>query len=161
MSTSTSTDHNEPLPEPAAAGAGYETRDASVSALLTFGIGLIVALVVVDLVILGLYHLFVAERPKAVAERAPSNLYQQLRDLHAAEDAALGRYGWADREAGVVRIPIERAIDLVAEKGVRFGKGPRTELEMNSHAGTPAPAPVPSADKGTTSPPGGTTGPKP
>ena len=40
----------------------------------------------------------------------------------------------------MVRIPIDRAIELVAEKGVPFGKGPKTEVEMNSHAGTPVPA---------------------
>src|SRR5947209_1640617 len=37
-----------------------------------------------------------------------------LDGLHAREDALLGGYGWADQEHGVARIPIERAMELVA-----------------------------------------------
>ncbi len=29
--------------------------------------------------------------------------------------APLGDYGWVDRQAGVIRIPVERAMDLVAQ----------------------------------------------
>jgi len=39
--------------------------------------------------------------------------------LLAEETAALQGYGWADEEAGTARIPIDRAIDLMADKGVR------------------------------------------
>jgi hypothetical protein len=138
-------------------GPGHETRDANVNALLSFGVGLIIALVVVHFLVYGFYYLFLSERPKKVPVQPTTNLYQQLRDLHSHEEATLERYGWVDRKAGVVRIPIERAIELVAEKGIPFGKGPKSELEMISHAGTPVA--VPSADKGTTSP--GSTGPKP
>jgi hypothetical protein len=122
-------------------GPGYETRDAGVSPLLKYGGGLVVALVVIDLAMLGLFRLFITERPVRVEIEAPENLYQQLRDLRRGEDGALGGYGWVDRTQGVVHIPIDRAIELVAAKGVRFGKGPKSEIEMNSHAGSPAPAP--------------------
>lgn len=40
-----------------------------------------------------------------------------LARLRAGEDAVLGSYGWVDREHGVARIPIERAMDHLAEKG--------------------------------------------
>jgi len=36
----------------------------------------------------------------------------------AAEDKLLTTYGWADKPSGTVRIPIERAIDMVAEQGL-------------------------------------------
>ncbi len=39
-----------------------------------------------------------------------------LQTLREAEDRRLGSYAWVDREAGVARIPIERAIDLLLEK---------------------------------------------
>jgi hypothetical protein len=42
------------------------------------------------------------------------------RDLAAfrqREDAQLHSYGWIDRSAGTVHIPIERAMDLMAEDG--------------------------------------------
>jgi hypothetical protein len=144
-----------PGPEP-----GYETTDASAVSLLSFGVGLIVALVVVELVILGFYRLFMSERPRPRVERAESNIYEQLRDLRRDEDTKLSSYGWADRKAGVVQIPIDRAIDLVAEQGIRFGKGPKTEIEMNSHSATSVSLPVPGAEKDATNPPE-RTGPRP
>ncbi|HET9933435.1 MAG TPA: hypothetical protein VFQ35_22175 [Polyangiaceae bacterium] len=36
--------------------------------------------------------------------------------LHSAQRAALERYAWVDRDAGIVSIPIDRAIELKAEK---------------------------------------------
>jgi hypothetical protein len=36
--------------------------------------------------------------------------------LRAEEDALLRSYGWVNREAGIVRLPIERAVDLLARK---------------------------------------------
>ncbi len=41
-----------------------------------------------------------------------------LRRLRAEEDAILGGYGWSDREKGLVRIPIERAMEIVVERGL-------------------------------------------
>jgi hypothetical protein len=38
-----------------------------------------------------------------------------LQSLRAAEDDALASYGWVDREAGIARIPIERAVQIFAE----------------------------------------------
>ena len=32
----------------------------------------------------------------------------------------LEHYGWVDKNAGVVRIPVERAIDVLAEKGLPY-----------------------------------------
>jgi hypothetical protein len=39
--------------------------------------------------------------------------------------AKLGRYGWVDREKGIVHLPIDRAMELVAQ-GVRPGPKPGT-----------------------------------
>ena len=39
-------------------------------------------------------------------------------DFETAERERLQSYGWMDRATGAVHIPIERAIDLVAERGV-------------------------------------------
>jgi len=41
-----------------------------------------------------------------------------LREFRAWEDAELNSYGWIDKTSGVVRIPIERAMDLVLQKGL-------------------------------------------
>jgi|SRR5579862_863138 len=41
-----------------------------------------------------------------------------LQAFRAREDAQLNSYEWIDRSAGVVRIPIERAMELVAQRGL-------------------------------------------
>ena len=46
---------------------------------------------------------------------------EALKNLRATEDASLTTYGWVDRDTGVVRIPIERAMDLLAERGLPTG----------------------------------------
>lgn len=43
---------------------------------------------------------------------------KNLADFRAREDEALHTYGWVDRNAGTVRIPIERAKDLLIERGL-------------------------------------------
>ena len=43
---------------------------------------------------------------------APANLAR----LRAEEDVKLTTYGWVDRPAGVVRIPIDRAINRMLER---------------------------------------------
>jgi hypothetical protein len=43
---------------------------------------------------------------------------EDLRALRAWEEAALNSYGWIDRTAGVVRLPIERAMDLIVQRGL-------------------------------------------
>ena len=42
-----------------------------------------------------------------------------LRDHERAESSS---YGWIDRDAGIARIPIDRAIDIVAKRGLPKGR---------------------------------------
>jgi hypothetical protein len=41
---------------------------------------------------------------------------EDLRALRAREEEVLRTYGWVNREKGVVRIPIERAMELLVER---------------------------------------------
>jgi len=41
---------------------------------------------------------------------------QDLQAMLAAERARLHSYGWVDRQAGIVRIPIERAMEILVER---------------------------------------------
>lgn len=43
---------------------------------------------------------------------------QDIADLHAREDLLLENYSWVDRSQGKVRIPIERAMQLIAKQGL-------------------------------------------
>lgn len=39
-------------------------------------------------------------------------------DLYAAQAAQLNSYGWVDRTNGVAHIPIDRAMDLISQRGL-------------------------------------------
>ena len=43
---------------------------------------------------------------------------QDVADLHVREDLLLDNYSWADQSQGKVRIPIERAMELLAQRGL-------------------------------------------
>jgi hypothetical protein len=43
---------------------------------------------------------------------------QETADLHAREDLLLEHYSWANQSQGKVRIPIERAMELIAQRGL-------------------------------------------
>jgi hypothetical protein len=43
---------------------------------------------------------------------------QDVTDLHAREDLLLENYSWVDRSQGKVRIPIERAMQLIVKQGL-------------------------------------------
>ena len=57
------------------------------------------------------------------------------KDFAAAEKARLDSYGWMDRTSGAVHIPIDRAIEIVAERGV----GPLPPAPMAMPAAPAAP----------------------
>ena len=53
--------------------------------------------------------------PKPNLEISPS---ADLTAVRGHEDEELTSYGWIDRKAGIVRIPIDRAMDLIAQRGL-------------------------------------------
>lgn len=43
---------------------------------------------------------------------------RDMRDMRAAEDKIMRQYAWIDPDKGIVRIPVERAMDLIAQRGL-------------------------------------------
>jgi hypothetical protein len=41
-----------------------------------------------------------------------------MQDMLQAENAQLHSYGWIDRAAGMVRMPIDRAMEVVVQQGL-------------------------------------------
>jgi hypothetical protein len=56
--------------------------------------------------------------PRHMVARVREDLFDERGEttLDAAARRELGSFGWVDRDAGVVRIPIERAMDEVARE---------------------------------------------
>jgi hypothetical protein len=130
--------------------AGHETTDAQERGVWFAGLGLIVSAILLMAVVLLMYHLLqrgheemdeaaasqnVASSVSASVATFPGPRLQvapevDLAAFRAREEEELDNYGWIDRKAGIVRLPIERAMDLIAQRG----------LPVRGQPGAPAPA---------------------
>ena len=142
---------SEPVKGPEHLQRGYEDSDVSVGRLFAFAGG------VVGLVVLGVlgsavvFHFFVRHQPLG----PPASPFEDVRTLppeprlqttapldlkgyRADQDKILEGYGWVDPHAGIVRIPVDRAMDLLLQKGYPVRGGSSAE-------GNPAKTPRPAA----------------
>jgi hypothetical protein len=55
---------------------------------------------------------------------------QDVADLHAREDLLLNNYTWVDQSKGTVRIPIEQAMQLIAQRGLPVAPAAATQAPM-------------------------------
>lgn len=109
--------------------AGYETRDVPPVRVLLVGLGLAVGAGLIGVMLLGLSQLLSAvvdappPGPLATIEQVPPAPRLQaapaleLEEMQARDRLILESYGWVDRDAGIARIPIERAMAILAERG--------------------------------------------
>ncbi|MGI8437019.1 MAG: hypothetical protein ACR2NX_08980 [Chthoniobacterales bacterium] len=128
------------MSEPIAPARGHETRDVSVRLVAWFAVGLALSLVLISFAVSGLFRAFEHNHPSpdapsrialhphmlAPAPQLQSKVSADLLKFEAAEEAKLHSYGWIDKQAGVIRIPIERAMDLIVERGLPT-RGPGTQ----------------------------------
>jgi hypothetical protein len=109
----------------------HEESDVNAWAVGRFGIALVLVCLGAFAVLFGLFRYFQTsitevqgpERGVAPSQQPPqprllSNEPQELNQVRAAEDQTLNSYGWIDQSKGVVRIPIQRAMELVAQRGL-------------------------------------------
>jgi len=113
----------------------YERSDATFKTIAWLTGGLVVGVALVALAMKALFGALdpldsdaqQAAHPLAVESAPPPpNLQPQpqleLADFRLRQAKILSSYGWVDREAGIVRIPIDRAMDLIAERGLPVHK---------------------------------------
>lgn len=55
---------------------------------------------------------------------------QDIVDLHGREDMLLNRYTWVDESKGTVRIPIARAMQLIAQRGLPVAPAVQKQAPM-------------------------------
>ena len=140
---------------------GYERSDIGVSGVLYFLLGLAVAGLLVYFMVVGVYS-FLDKRSETqqapvnplvmnapadtrhIASDYPTGAFPdprlendergQLNDIRLKEEQTLSSYGWVDEKAGTVRIPIDRAMDLVAQRGLPVRIPPNSGLSIRSGA---------------------------
>lgn len=115
------------------ADVAYEKRDVNVFYIACIGVVILISAVVIHAAVWRLYKAFDsreehrgrqpatlvnAQRQSPPEPRLQIDPASDLSQMQAAEDARLRSYGWVDRQSGVVRIPIERAMKLIAERGL-------------------------------------------
>ena len=109
--------------------AGHETTDVNVWAVGRFAIGLVIVCVVSIGLLFGLLKFFQSREETSVANTVePVKLFPQpqlqktpildLKTIHDEEDKLLNGYAWVDPKKGIVRIPVDRAIEVLAQRGL-------------------------------------------
>ncbi len=112
----------------------HEQSDVNIVGVLGFGGALVVVATIIHLLAYVLFGYFNAREGVAVPTEYPlaasqghreppeprlqTDPRQDMADLRAKEEELLGSYGWVDKNAGVVRIPIEAAMKLTLERGL-------------------------------------------
>ena len=121
------------------ANSGYETTDVNAVTLLGW-VGLLAAVLVFSVVAAwALFDVFAeraARRDPKVSPLAPTESqlppeprllvkeHDDLVTVRKEEEERLDTYGWVDKERGIVRIPIARAMELVAKEGLQSRPSP-------------------------------------
>jgi hypothetical protein len=116
---------------PDAAHEGYERSDANTRGLLHSGAYLIIVLVVVFFSMAWLFDFYgkvqSLGKPASPFENArvlppaPRLQVEPRAELHSyceQQDKLLNSYAWADEHNGVVRIPVDRAMELTLQQGL-------------------------------------------
>lgn len=118
---------------PPAGAAKHEVRDVNLRAVVGIVVGVVVLTLLGVVVSLGVYELMALRRqatqppPPPMAETLPALPPEprlqvapavDLGQIRAEEDAVLSTYGWIDEQGGIVRIPVDRAMGLLVERGL-------------------------------------------
>ena len=112
---------------------GHETTDASFVGVLSFAGALVVLGVVILVAVVGIFRYLVSREPQvqppasvfAASQRGrwpPAPRLEGMQTLGGpsrrlvAEQNAAQHYGWVDRSKGIVRIPVDDAMQILADK---------------------------------------------
>ena len=130
---------------------GYETRDIDLRTIIIWLAGLFIGGGVTAFITLGVYWLFVSQEVKpgtgtqlVNVRKLPPEGYpriqahpkEEIGDFRHEEDERVYNYAWKDKQKGIVRIPVEKAIDLVLQKGLPA----RTTVQPDSRVQPGAPS---------------------
>lgn len=124
-------------PEAHGHAGAHETTDVNLKPVVIAGIGLLVILAITAVLMFGLFDVMKYQEARmsppanplaAVdgqrvppAPRLQAHPLKDLDELRKAEHELLTTYAWKDKNAGIVRIPIARAMELLAQRNGQAG----------------------------------------
>ena len=143
------------MPGPPTASPSYEARDANVRAVFGFLVVLTIVLVSTAIVSWRMFKYFSVSQ----ANRSAASPFSETRQLptgpqlqvnprqdwlrfRAEQEHALESYSWENREDGTVRVPIERAMEMLLKQGLPVAP---SASSVGDSAGAEKPAPKGSA----------------
>jgi hypothetical protein len=110
---------------------GYETRDTNTRSVLWFAVILFLTVAATFISMRGLFGYYSASQPLGPAAspfdsermlppepRLQVNPAVDLSQVRQSQEEILQSYGWVDKAAGKVRVPIDRAMDLLLKQGL-------------------------------------------
>jgi hypothetical protein len=146
---------NPALPNPP--GVDYDRHEAKSGLIAIISVSIIGLLVVL---ICGVYYLYMVSYERVEENLVTGVPSQELKAIHDREEQHLHQYSYIDKEKDIVRVPIDKAMDLLVLESAD-GKTPyntmtypvKVELPGGAAGGANAPAPG-SAPDGTAQPAG-------
>ena len=77
--------------------------------LTAYAIGILGTFLIVAMLVLAMRHY---TRPAPVGANRVEERYKFLQDQRAVDAKALNEYDWVDKDKGIVRLPVQRAVEL-------------------------------------------------
>jgi len=129
----------------------FESTDVNAKAVVMTGVAIIVTVIVFSAIIFGYFSFLLGRRERLSPPVLPMNARgvvlppeprlqpsprNDLRELRIAENDALQKYGWIDKSHGRLAIPIDRAMQLIAQRGIPPQTAPDSLKLYEPHAGT-------------------------
>jgi hypothetical protein len=140
---------------PTPPGAGYEHTDIDPGIGYRFGIWLAVSMVIGAAIVYGTFAILerrvnsideasrrfplaAGQSQEPAAPRLQTQPFKDVYQLKTEQRGALNSYGWVDKANGVVRLPIDRAMELTIQRGLparQNGSNAPTMVVQDSSAG--------------------------
>jgi hypothetical protein len=144
---------------------GFEREDLSSRSILAFLIALALIAVLIHFVLTGIYGYMDAREKQNQPPQNPLNTKPaadvrlitpadvtrfpqprlesdertEINGFRTEEEKRLNSYGWVDQNAGVVHIPIDRAMQLIAQRGLPTRPAPEPPAKGNLSGQASAP----------------------
>lgn len=127
------TNHSERENTPVGRGLGYEVRDANINGLIRFAYWMAIVLAITLFGMKWTFDYFKkaeplgatvsplvkpTDRPLPPNPRLQVQPHQELVDYCQTQQEEVNTYGWVNQESGVVRIPVDRAMDIIVTRGL-------------------------------------------